>query len=110
MKYSVDDVIKNILQIRNKKKITQKDIGAALCVTEATYNRIESGKISLSYLNLTKIASFFDMSVIDILTYPETFQNSNPPKTRRIFVELELTDEEFEEKGLKDQLFKVLSK
>ena len=110
MKYSVDDVLKNIMQKRNREKITQKQIGDVLNVTEATYNRIESGKIGLKYEDLTKIASLFGMSVIDLLTYPDTYKISNSTKTKRIFVEIEMTESEFEESGIKNHVIKALNK
>ena len=48
------DIITNILQIRTKKRLTQKDLSIALGISEATYNRIESGKITLSYSHVAK--------------------------------------------------------
>lgn len=54
------DIITNILQIRIKKRLTQKDLSLSLGVSEATYNRIESGKITLSLIAiLQKLQEFF---------------------------------------------------
>ena len=110
MEYSEKTVIKNIMQIRMKQRVTQKELGAALNVTEATYNRIESGKIGLSYDALTKIASFLNMSVIDLLTYPDTYSLCKVTNTTKVLVEIDVSHDEFIKMGLKDKIIQVLNK
>lgn len=66
-------VIRNIIQIRELKGFTKRDMADRLSMNEASYGRIESGKISLSYSHLASIASVFGMSVIDVITYPKIF-------------------------------------
>jgi len=109
MKYLVEDVLKNIMQLRGRNKITQKQMGEVLNVTEATYNRIESGKIALSYVNLTKIASYFNMTVIDLLTYPDVYCLSKPTNTTKVLVEVDVSHDEFIKLGLKDKIVKILN-
>ena len=83
------EVIKRIVQIRNKQKLTQEEIGKALGVSGATYSRIESELIKLSYKQLTEIATVFNMSVIDVITFPEIYSSGKPESTK-VCVEFEV--------------------
>lgn len=69
-----NEVIKNIIQIRNLQGITKRSMAEALDINEASYGRIESGKIALAYNMLAKIASVFNLSVVDVITYPDKFE------------------------------------
>ena len=69
-----NEVIKNIIQIRNLQGITKRSMAEALDINEASYGRIESGKIALAYSMLAKIASVFNLSVVDVITYPDKFE------------------------------------
>jgi transcriptional regulator with XRE-family HTH domain len=104
------DVVKNIVQIRMARKLTQKDIGAKLGISEATYSRIESGKIALSYAHLADIASTFGINVIDVITWPETYVPRIEPATTKVLVELDVSTDEFIKMGLKDKVIQVLNK
>ncbi|KGN80848.1 hypothetical protein HW49_04790 [Porphyromonadaceae bacterium COT-184 OH4590] len=104
------DIITNILQIRIKKRLTQKDLSLSLGVSEATYNRIESGKITLSYSHIAKIARAFSMSVIDLITYPEVYQPAKSSYSTKVLVELDINNDEFVKMGLKDKVLQTLSK
>lgn len=42
MKTSENEILKNILQIRVSKKITQKEMGEKMRITESAYNRKET--------------------------------------------------------------------
>ncbi|MFA7140727.1 MAG: helix-turn-helix transcriptional regulator, partial [Proteiniphilum sp.] len=87
MDYNEEKIIANIVQIRNLKRFSQSAIAENLKVDVATISRIESGKIALSYKSLADIAKALDMSVIDLITYPEVF-TSNKPSGTRVMVEL----------------------
>lgn len=103
------EILTNILQIRQYKRFTQKELGEYLGITEASYNRIESGKIALSYQHLTKIASFFKMSVVDVITYPETYAPSKSSANTKVVVEFDVSCDEFVKMGLKDKIVQVLN-
>jgi transcriptional regulator with XRE-family HTH domain len=105
-----EKVISNIMQIRHFLKLTQKEVGEGIDITEASYSRIESGKIALSYNHLTRIASFFKMSVIDIISYPETYAPSKTPQNTKVLVELDVSNDEFIKMGLKDKVIQILNK
>jgi transcriptional regulator with XRE-family HTH domain len=104
------EIIKNIVQIRLSQKLTQKEMGEKLGITESAYNRIESGKIALSYSHLSNIASSFGMSEIDLLTWPETYVPRITPASTKVLVELDVSTDEFVKMGLKDKVIQILSK
>lgn len=68
-----ENILKNIIQIRNSKGLTKREVATLLKMNEASYGRIESGKIALSYNHLALIASALDISVIDLITYPKKY-------------------------------------
>lgn len=70
MNTNEDNVVRNIVKIRNLRGLSKRDVALKMGMNEASYGRIENGKIALSYNHLAQIASVFDMSVIDIITYP----------------------------------------
>lgn len=72
MKLSVQ-IIENLRKIRNDKNLTQAAIGSFAGIDESQISRIMSGKLNLSLDQLEEIASGLKMSVIDIITYPETY-------------------------------------
>ena len=74
LQYIDYQAIKNIIQIRNLQGITKRSMAEALDINEASYGRIESGKIALAYSMLAKIASVFNLSVVDVITYPDKFE------------------------------------
>jgi len=109
MDYSIEKITTNIVQIRNYKRFSQSAIAEYLDVDVATISRIESGKIALTYKTLTDIANAFNMSVIDLITYPEVF-TSNKPSCTKVLIELEISSEEFVRLGLKDKVLQVFEK
>ena len=98
-----DKVVANIIKIRNEKRITQIDIASVLGIDMSTYSKIESGKIALSIDRLAKIASFFELEVIDVLYWPQKYvkydslsaseKNNRQPK---VTVQIELSEEKKE--------------
>lgn len=66
-------VVTNIIKIRESQGISKRKMAEFMNINEASYGRIESGKIALSYRFLADIARCFGMSVIDIITYPDKY-------------------------------------
>lgn len=66
-------VIANIMKIRAAQGLTKREVAEGIGLNEASYGRIENGKIALSYNHLALLASVFRMRVIDILTYPKVY-------------------------------------
>lgn len=109
MKYNEEKIIANIVQIRNLKRFSQSAIAESLHVDVATISRIENGKIALSYKTLADIAKALDMSIIDVITYPEVFTSNKPSRTK-ILVELEISAEELQQSGLKDKIQQIFER
>lgn len=73
MKMDETTVVKNIVQIRNNKGFTKRHVAKSIGINEASYGRIENGEIALSYNHLALIAKCFEMTVVDVITYPAKF-------------------------------------
>ena len=68
-----EKLIQNIVKIRSSKGLTKRRMAEALNLNEASYGRIENGKVALSYSQLAKIASVLGMSVIDVISWPDRY-------------------------------------
>lgn len=110
MDRSEEKILENVIKIRATKKITQKEMGESIGISESAYNRIESGKIALSYAHLSNIASALDMDVLDLISYPETYVLCKKPSSTKVLVEFEVSNDEFIKMGLKDKIIQVLNK
>lgn len=100
-----NQIIKNIIQIRNSQGITKRSMALSLNINEASYGRIENGTIALSYSMLAKIASIFDMSVVDILTYPDKYvklENQHEDEPVEAILQIKL------KKDKKEQVLKLV--
>lgn len=67
MNKNEEKLLEDIRSIRRDLKITQKQMGEKLGMTESAYNRIESGEITLSYAHLLVISDVLGMPIVDIL-------------------------------------------
>jgi DNA-binding XRE family transcriptional regulator len=110
MDMSENKVLGRIMAIRNEQRLTQEWMGEKLGISGATYSRIESGKIALSYKHLTDIASVFRMSVIDIMTYPKVYTTKDEPNFTKVTVEFDVSNDEFFKMGLKDKVMQIINK
>ena len=99
-----NNVLKNIIQIRNSQGLTKRSMAASMNINEASYGRIESGKIALSYHDLAQIASIFQMSVIDVITYPDKFVKNDPQFEEPVEAVLQIKLK----KDKKDQVLKLI--
>lgn len=101
----------DIRNIRRSLKITQKEMGEQLNMTESSYNRIESGNIAISYAHLLSISSVFKMSIIDILSYPASPQHACAEckivNSAKITLELEVSDDNVVKMRLKDKVIQL---
>jgi transcriptional regulator with XRE-family HTH domain len=99
----------NIVKIRKSKGIKQATMAANIGMEASTYSRIERGKLGLTVDKLSKIASCFGMSMIDVIAYPKHFVNveslsksERNEYTPKVVVQIEL------EKDRKEQVLKLL--
>ena len=97
-------LIQNIIQIRNSKGFTKRSMAEALHINEASYGRIENGKIALSYKQLAQIASCFSMSVIDVIGYPDKYVKAEPANEEPVEAILQIKLK----KDKKDQVLKLV--
>ncbi len=111
-----NSIYDNILKIRKKKGYSQENVASHLGMKQAGYGLIENGNRGLEYNVLLQIAVFFEMDVIDIITYPDkyidekTASTSLESKTTRVLVEIDVNNDEFIKMGLKDKIIQVLNK
>lgn len=54
---------KRLKKLRNKKKLTQKDISIFLEISESLYSLYESGKKEIPISILSKLAFFYNTSI-----------------------------------------------
>jgi len=66
----MEQIFKNIEEIRKEKGIKQIFIAKQMGVTQAAYSNYVNRNEDISMSRLTQIANIFRMSVIDVLTYP----------------------------------------
>lgn len=71
------DIAKNIREIRLQKSINQKDIADALHVDDAVVSNIERGKRELKVSELEIISNVLGVSVVDLITYPKKYVESD---------------------------------
>lgn len=109
MKTSSQNVLINIIKIRNDRGLTQAALAQALNVDYSTYSKLESGGTKLTVERLEEIASFFKMDMVDILTYPQKYvSESELPETAlqkrkpKILVQIEIDEDK------KEQVLNVL--
>lgn len=67
----MNDILDNIRNLRTLRGYNQGWMGQKLGMSQNGYSLIEAGKRGLQYSDLCQIAIIFNMSVIDIVTYPE---------------------------------------
>lgn len=109
MKTKSKDILANIIKIRNDKGLTQAAIADSIEVDYSTYSKLESGRSKLSIDRLEKIASTFNMEMIDIFTYPEKYVPYNlAPDTvkqqykSKVTLQIEVDEEK------KEQMLKIV--
>jgi transcriptional regulator with XRE-family HTH domain len=86
------NILENIKLIREKKNLSQENIANDLGIAQNAYGLIENGKRKLTYERLEQIAIIFDCSVIDIITYPKKYVDSDTiEKPERISITFEIS-------------------
>lgn len=68
-----EQIIENLRKIRNEKNLKQATLGAYAGIDQSQMSRIMNGELNLSIDALEDIASGLKMSVVDIITYPESY-------------------------------------
>lgn len=102
----MDDLLKNIYQIRSKLGFSQEYMASQLGIKQSGYAMIEKGSRELKYSTLSQIAIVFKMDVIDVIKYPEKYasisQNRVSTGDIKAILQIELS------KDKKDQVLKLV--
>ena len=75
----------NIMRLRHERKITQEELADFVGVTKAAVSKWESGKSTPDILLLPKLASYFDVTVDELMGYEPQLSKE---QIRRIYGEL----------------------
>lgn len=73
MEEKVCKLLENIVKIRRDRGLSQEYLAENLGFSQPGYSVIERGMRQMDYSLLCRIADIFEMSVIDIITYPEKY-------------------------------------
>ena len=100
----MENILKNIEEIRRKKGVKQSVIAQALGVTQSAYSNYITRSSDIYYNRLSQIANVLGVPVIDIITYPKEYvdKNSICEETERVSVTFEVSPDK------KDYLLKLV--
>jgi len=93
------NVIKNIIDIRKEKGISQEFIAEVLHVDTSVISNIERGKRELKVCELEIIAKALQVDVLYLLTYPHVYvkkEMDNKQKLTETIIQIKLTGEKRE--------------
>ena len=88
------DIIKNIIDIRNKHGINQEFIANALGVDTAVVSRIENRKRALKVDELEIIANALGEDILYLMTYPHSYIKKEDTKTQSFTGDFEILKSE----------------
>lgn len=97
--------MENIIALRKEQGVKQEVIAQALGFTVTNWSRYESGIQELKVSQLTEIASCFkDISVIDLITYPDKYVKQTENQHDKVSVTFEVSPDN------RDQLIELITK
>ncbi len=91
-------------KIREIKGISQIELAERMKKTQSAYARIELGKTKIDFETLERFANTFQMSIIDVITYPEKWgplEGREEKEEPKVTLQIELN------KAKKDQVLKL---
>lgn len=99
-----EQVVENLRKMLSARGLTQKSLVEVMDRDESSVSKVFNGKARLSLDQLANIASFLDVPVIDILTYPDKYEPTREASDEptEVFVQLKLKKEK------KDQVLKLV--
>ncbi|MCL4482213.1 MAG: helix-turn-helix transcriptional regulator [Bacteroidetes bacterium] len=92
--------------IRETKGLSQEELAEKVHKSQSAYARIEKGKTKTDFDTLTDFADFFELSVIDVITYPEKWGPLGIAQAEEEIAKVVLQIELKKEK--KDQVMKLV--
>lgn len=69
----VEQILKNVRTIRELAEFSQETMAERLSMTQSQYARFETGKIKTDLTLLERFADDRNLSVVDIITYPQKY-------------------------------------
>jgi transcriptional regulator with XRE-family HTH domain len=72
----LEDILKNILELRKRKGIKQVDIAKKIDISGAQYGNLESGRNQMTIRQLFRIIDILDVPLNDIFNFPEEIPDS----------------------------------
>lgn len=90
-----------LLELRNEKRLSQRDIAKLFNVSQGTYNNWENARTQPSLEQLIALADFFDVSVDYLIGKDDYYPSANPgvtlnDKQRRMLALFDEHDEEYQ--------------
>ncbi len=108
---NTDKILQNIVSIRNSKGFTQDYVASKIGLKQSGYALIERGERGLQFELLSQIAIVFNMTTVDIITYPDKYEKvGSQQQFTKVLVELDVSNDEFIKLGLKNKVLQILSK
>lgn len=105
----INSILENIRKIMNDRGLTQASIAEYANTTPSQMSRIFKGDVQLSLKQLSDIATSFQMTVVDVITYPNKYVDSNglsdeekAMRKPKVLLQLELEEEK------KEQVLKIV--
>jgi transcriptional regulator with XRE-family HTH domain len=71
----IEKILSNIKTLRKSKGYSQAEVAKLIGVSQSAYSRFERGVTKLYEETVTSIAQAFEMSLVDVLTYPAKYAN-----------------------------------
>jgi transcriptional regulator with XRE-family HTH domain len=98
-------------QVREAKKLSQKELAGLIDMAQAQYSRIESGKTDPSFSVVMKIAKALDLSLAELFQANETFSSTNT-YDKTLMEKLSLLDslDELEKKSIYNLIDSLIAK
>lgn len=97
-----EKILENIRKIRENKGFSQENIASFLGIKQGGYNLIENGKRKLTIQHLLQIAIYFEMNIVDVITFSEPKENREKEEPIKAVLQIEL------KKDKKDQVLKLV--
>ena len=77
-------------ELRKLRGYTQLDLAIALGIDNSTYAKIEKGSSDVSLSKLEQIASFYKISVVELLAYPKMVVEKYEPLKPKVSVTIDV--------------------
>ena len=103
-------VIEKLLKIMNDKDLKQATIAEYAKIDPSQMSKILNGSAEIHLWQIVNITTNLDMPLINFFTYPDVYIKAESQKTKKISLEINVTDEEFDQLGLTNKFMKLLEK